>query len=93
MTIEEIKQFYREIGDVCIKYNISGITGVWFSGEGNDEFGGLQYHDVNDSRMGLIIQAISGMYAEWARVALNHVPKPIGSIHEIRRPDNDTADN
>ena len=93
MTVEQVKQFYREVGDVCIKHNISGVAGVWFSGEGHDEFGQLQFHDIADSRMGALTRIIAEMYNEWAKVAIKHTPKPIGNIHEVRRPDNETAGN
>lgn len=93
MTLEEIKQFYREIGDVCIKHNIAGIAGVWFGGEGSDEMGQLEFYDIANTRMGLLMNMIGDRYKEWARDTVKHVPKPIGSFREIRRPDNDTADN
>ena len=91
--MEQIKQFYRDIGDVCIKHNISGVAGMWLSGEGNDKFGQLVFNNPADSRTGVLMGLIADKYAEWTRDVLKHVPKPIGTIREVRRSDNDTADN
>ena len=84
MTNEEIKQFYRDISDVCKKYKMNGVTGIWFSGNGHDEFGSIEYWDMTDSRMRAVITFISEKYQRWAKDAFGHIPKPIGQIREVR---------
>ena len=87
MTKEEIKQFYREIGEVCAKHNIGGIAGVWFSGKGHDEFGQMLFWDVADHRMKLIVTDLSEKYQYWAKHTLAHIPRPLGNIQEITKRD------
>lgn len=89
MTNDQIKAFYREIGDVCRKYKMSALAGVWFSGEGNDEFGQLQFWDVSDTRMRLIVEDLSEKYEYWAKHTLGYIKRPLGSIHEILKDDDD----
>jgi hypothetical protein len=90
MTNDEIKAFYREIGAVCSKYKISGVAGVWFSGNGHDEFGQMLYWDIADSRMKLIIEDLSQKYSYWAKHTLGHISRPLGPIREIIRKDSET---
>jgi len=83
MTNEEIKQFYREIADVCLKHDISGIAGVWFGGSKSNEFGQLLYWDVTDTHMKAIIKDLSEKFEYWAKHTVGHIKRPLGEIREI----------
>jgi len=93
MTNEEIKQFYRDIADVCLKHDIHGIAGVWFGGSKSDEFGQLLYWNITDSVMKMIIKDLSEKYEYWARHTLRHVKRPLGNIHEMRSNKGDSENN
>ena len=82
MVNKEIEQFYRDIADVCLKYKISGIAGVWFSGEGHDEFGQLAFYDVT-TEMKTVVQMITEKYELWAGEAATHT-NVTTKIHEMR---------
>ncbi len=89
MSNEEIKAFYREIGEVCRKHKLSGLAGVWFSGAGHDEFGQLLFWDVTNTRMKLIVEDLSEKYQYWAKHTVGHIKRPLGSIRELSQDDDD----
>jgi hypothetical protein len=93
MTTEEITQFYREIGGVCKKYNMSALVGVWFSGRGHDELGKMMFWDLSDTRMKAIVEAIAAKYEAWAKESVKYTPKPLGKIHEVRGRGKDQENN
>lgn len=93
MKNDEIKSFYREISDVCRKYDIAGFAGVWFSGAGHEEFGQIKNWDVTDHRMKAIMDMIAEKYERWAKETVGHVGRPLGEIREVRGRGKDQENN
>ena len=87
MTNDEIKNFYREIADVCLKYKMNGLVGTWFSGEGHDEMGQIQFWEPTSTQMKLIIMGISEKYLQWRGEVFKKPVNVIGRINERRSTD------
>lgn len=93
MTNEQIKQFYREIGDVMNKHKVSGIAGVWFAGEGHDEFGQLVFWDAANGQMKRVVELINKKYEGWARDVVGKELPVIGMVRESRSSAGDSEKN
>lgn len=83
MTEAQIKAFYKDLGEIVSKHKMSGLAGVWFSGEGHDEMGQLKFWDISDFRMKWVIEDIADKYERWAKHTIGHVPQHLGSIHDV----------
>lgn len=84
LTQESIQNFYREIGQVCQKYGVSTLVGIWFEGSAGDHYGFIKNHDITDTRMGLISTAIAEKLGQWADSI--HEGPQTGYIHETISP-------
>jgi hypothetical protein len=88
---QEILQFHRELADLCLKFDIAGLAGVWFGCD--EEMGRLEFADVGDLRMKFLIPVIA---RKWENFLSDHDIKqgpPTSVIHETRGIAGDAENN
>lgn len=91
MTEKQVRQFHRELADLCLKFDVTGLAGVWF---GSDEsMGRLEFASLGDMRMKYVIPVIS---RKWEAFLNDHDikhPPATGVIHEVRGAAGDAENN
>lgn len=86
MENTEVNDFYDEIGKVCSRFSVSGLVGIWFSGN-TDVYGKLTAYDVADTRMKTICERLAGVLEGWA----DGIHKG-AVVHEVRTAVTDNND-
>jgi hypothetical protein len=77
MDEKQRETFCREIADVCSKYKIQGLSGIYFEGDA-DNYGFIKCSDLTDFRMKHIVEEISKMLEMWSGDI--HKGESLGSI-------------
>lgn len=80
MSPDEIRAFYQAIGEVCNRFNIQGVSGVWF-GEG-EEWGKMIFWAATETRMKVVVQALADKFEEFQREIGAGNCEQIGYINE-----------
>jgi hypothetical protein len=80
MDEKQRETFYREIADVCAKYKIQGLSGIYFEGD-SDNYGFVKCTDLTDFRMKFVVEHISKLLEQWSHEI--HKGDSLGSVRVL----------